>query len=93
VNYGDCGVVDNVVSIVVGYGLNDPGFDSGLEKNFFFYPNVQTGCGAQKPRIQGVLKLLSPRAKRSEREFYDLPPRSAEIKKESNYTSIPAQIR
>jgi hypothetical protein len=74
---------DNLVGIVLGYGLEDRGFRVRFPAgagNFYFQHCVQNGSGAHSASYPKVSRALSLGVKRPVREADHLPPSSAEVK-------------
>jgi hypothetical protein len=83
-------VLDSVVGIATGYGLDDRGVGYRVPvESRIFSASSRPALGPTQPPIQWVPGALSPGVKRLEREADHSPPASAEVKKIWIYTSTP----
>jgi hypothetical protein len=75
---------------VLGYGLDDRGFESLQELGIFlFTPVSRSALRPTQPPIQWVSGALSLGVKRPSREAGHSPPSTAEIKNAWSYISAP----
>jgi len=79
--------------VVLGYGLDDQGFESRQGLGILLFTTVsRRSLGTTQPLIQWVAGALSLGVKRPRCEADHTPPPSAEVKNAWSYTAAP-QIR
>jgi len=76
--------------MMVGYGLDDWGFESQQQLGIFLFTTVsRLALGSTQSSVQWVPGALSLGVKRLGHEADQPPPSSAEVKNAWRYTSIP----
>jgi hypothetical protein len=88
--YKRLGILDSVVGIATGYGLDDQGVGVRVPIwSRIFSKSSRPALGPTQPPIQWIPGALSPGVKRPGREADHWPLSSADVKKMWIYTSAP----